>query len=386
MMANGADGSGRVRNLVAHGLFLLMPFLLLWVPCVRGQEVDPWRFAEEDMDGPELTWWAATLEWGAGTAVGTGVGVLKDHVGNLQIPLTHTGLDALIGSVNLVTLIAVSTPFACAAGCDAVGLAVGQERVLWFGFAVGGIAEVAAEPLGEYTYARTGNTVLRRLVPAAVGSVGAVLGYNGLVWLQGWRWPSMSLSVGNSEVTNEALSTGDMSERRSTRWRTMPIEAACGTALGAAGGLILPRWLHHKADSLGQKSSDDRTADRLMDIGVIYPVACMIGIDASALIMHRQNEFWIGYLGAALGTAAVVGVGALTGFSKQLDDNPFARLIPAVAAGVVGTIGYNYTDFDDELSDGRQRFAGPALAYIGPDCAGGGTGVNFNLRLLTVRF
>lgn len=112
----------------------------------------------------------------------------------------------------------------------------------------------------------------------------------------------------------------------------------------------------------------------------------MLGIDACGVAMGREYDFWRGYVGAALGTAAVIGVGALAGYGKQLDANALARLLPAVAAGVVGTIGFNAVDFEGDFLTGQQRFMGPTLAYVGPDYSGGGSGVDFDVRLVTVRF
>lgn len=123
-----------------------------------------------------------------------------------------------------------------------------------------------------------------------------------------------------------------------------------------------------------------------MDIGLIYPVTTMVGVDMAATAMGRRNGFWLGYLGASVGTAAVWGVGALTGFDQQLDTNPLARILPAVAAGVVAAIGYNIVDVEDGMmADGPGRFIGPTLASVAP-CCSRTTGIDFDLRLATVRF
>ena len=119
---------------------------------------------------------------------------------------------------------------------------------------------------------------------------------------------------------------------------------------------------------------------------MVYPATCVVGIDVAAMILRRQNEFWVGYFGAALGTAAVFGIGVLAGLGEELDSNPLARLLPAVAAGIVGAIGYNYMDMDEDDWAGRERFKGPVLVSAGPDASRDGAGVDFNVRLLTVRF
>jgi hypothetical protein len=104
------------------------------------------------------------------------------------------------------------------------------------------------------------------------------------------------------------------------------------------------------------------------------------------MILRRQNEFWIGYFGATLGTAAVFGIGILAGFGEELDSKPLARLLPAVAAGIVGAVGYNYMDLDENEWSGQERFKGPVLVSAGPGDSRGGAGLDFNVRLLTVRF
>jgi len=177
-----------------------------------------------------------------------------------------------------------------------------------------------------------------------------------------------------------------MWERRSLFRQTVMIEAPCGVALGAIGGVLLARGLHNQPDSLGQLPASARTFNRVMDIGLIYPVTTMVGVDMAATAMGRRNGFWLGYLGASVGTAAVWGVGALTGFDQQLDTNPLARLLPAVAAGVVAAIGYNIVDVEEGMmADGPGRFIGPALASVAP-CCSRTTGIDFDLRLATVRF
>ncbi len=382
-LAPAGSGRGQSRtphprtHVVRHDLRRLLPVLLFLVPHVWAQ-VDFGLENERDQDGASLKWWVVALEWGAGTAVGTGTGILANDVGSIHIPYTRTALDVPIGTLNGVVRIAVSTPFGCAAGCDAVGLATGNEGVLWYGLAVGGIGAAASDALGELAYTRTGSTVLRRLVPAAIGSAGAVVGYNLGIW-----WLS---SVSGATVTTTEVTTSNMWERRPHRWQSVAIEAPCGAALSAVGGLVLPRWLHEQPDSLGNLSSEARTGNRVMDICVLYPATCLVGIDAVGMILRRQNEFWIGYLGATLGTAAVFGIGVLAGFGEQLDAKPLARLLPAAAAGIVGAIGYNAMDIEEGGWAGQQRFRGPVLVDAGPDYSRDGTGFDFNLRLLTVRF
>ncbi len=364
-------------HVATNNLRRLLPVLLFPVPHVWAQ-IDFGLGNERDQNGASLKWWVVALEWGAGTAVGTGTGILANDVGSIHIPYTRTALDVPIGTLNGIVRIAVSTPFGCAAGCDAVGLATGNEGVLWYGFAVGGIGAAASDALGALAYTRTGSTVLRRLIPAAIGSAGAVVGYNLGIW-----WLSL---VSGATVTTTEVTTSNMWERRPHRWQSVAIEAPCGAALSAVGGLVLPRWLHEQPDSLGNLSPEARTGNRVMDICVIYPATCLVGIDAVGMILRRQNEFWIGYLGATLGTAAVVGIGVLAGFGEQLDSKPLARLLPAAAAGIVGAIGYNAMDIEEGGWTGQQRFRGPVLADAGPDYCRGGTGFDFNLRLLTVRF
>jgi len=382
-MSRGAPGLGLQRSRTARArphvrdALRVLALLFLLVSRARGQ-AELGLNTETDRDPYAVTWWIATLEWGAGTAVGTGVGILNDKVGSIQIPATNTPLDVPIGIMNNVVVpVAVSSPFGCAVGCDAVGLTTGREGILWYGFAMGALGEIVTEPFGEWAYDRTGNEVLRRLIPAAVGSVAAVAGYNGWFWLEGGS---------TTETQLDYESTSEMYERQAHIWQTLAIETPSGVAMAAAGGLILPRWLHLRPDSLGELSPGARTTNRLMDIFVVYPITCVVGIDAAAMILHRQNEFWIGYLGAALGTAAVVGVGDLAGFGKQLDEKPLARLLPAVAAGIVGAIGYNSMDIEDDVADGRGRFIGPVLVSAGPSRDPGATGIDFDLRLMTVRF
>lgn len=378
-MAKGAAELKRERSRVARGrsrtvarrILLTLPILLLLVTSARG-EVAYGLSDEPDQDGTRLTWRDAVLEWGAGTAVGTGVGMLRYNVAVISIPCTNTPVDLAIGLVNnFIIPIAISTPFSCAAGCDAVGLALQSDGVLWHGFTVGSIVAIAGAPLGELVHDRTGSSILRSLVPAAIGSAGAVIGYNYEL-----------LFPGNNDA--EIPSVGSLDAQ--FRWQSFRAEAPCGTALSAAGGLILPRWLHARADSTGRLPAGGALSNGLMDIFLTYPLPCVLGIDACALAMGREYNFWSGYIGAALGTAAVIGVGALAGYGKQLDANALARLLPAVAAGVVGTIGFNAIDFEGDFLTSQQRFMGPALAYVGPDYSGGGTCVDFDVRLVTVRF
>ena len=152
-------------------------------------------------------------------------------------------------------------------------------------------------------------------------------------------------------------------------------------ALGAVSGLIL----RYGADPPGQVSSGAALDKSLVDALLVCPLPCLVGIDGCALAMGRQMDFWSGYTGAAAGAGVAIGVGAILGYSRQLETNPLARVLPAVAAGVLGTIAYNAVDFNSDYASREQRFTGPTLAYFGPD-ESGGTAVDFDLRVLTVRF
>lgn len=235
-MVKGAAWLERARRLGARGILLVLPILLLAASSARG-EVAYGLSDEPDQDGTRLTWRDALLEWGAGTALGTGAGMLRAYPEYYQIPQAGPYLAGAIGITNYVAQIAVSTPFSCAAGCDAVGLALQSNGVLWHGFTVGSIVALAGTPLGELVYDRTGSSILRSLVPAAIGSAGAVIGYNYEL-----------LFPGNNDA--EIPSVGSLDAQ--FRWQSFRAEAPCGIALGAAGGLILPRWLHARADSTGR--------------------------------------------------------------------------------------------------------------------------------------
>jgi len=131
--------------------------LLLMVTCAWG-EVDFGLGRDDGAEDATLEWWVLALEWGAGTAVGTGLGVLRDEVGPIQIPsANNSGLNRLIFTLNNgIIPIAVSPHFGCAAGCDAVGLSTRKEGNIWYGAVVGGIVTAASQPLGSWVQARTG--------------------------------------------------------------------------------------------------------------------------------------------------------------------------------------------------------------------------------------